>query len=310
MKKHITAVFKTVMIVFVSFFFAQKTFANDEPSVEKKKVINKTYPISSKQKLYIKNSFGEVVVNNYKGNEVKVEVSITVKASNEERAQNLLDNITVNDNNGSTISFETKIGNTNNRGRKGESQSMEINYQVYVPESNTLEVVNEFGKTFLGDRTGTTNLTQKFGDLEIGTLSNLESVTVEFGKLKANKLSGGKSIFKYSEVVVNSFSGDLKSSFEFCKKTKIGLNSDVTDVDIKNSYSDIEITVPVSFNGTYNIKTSFGDFYNNTDFKIKDVDEDEDDRGPRFDKTFTGKSGTGAVKVKIKSSFGKIKLKN
>lgn len=310
MKKHTIEAFKALVVIFVCLFTVQTAWANDELNVDKKKVINKTYPISAKQKLYIKNSFGEVVINNYKGNEVKVEVTVLVKASSEERAQRLLDNININESNGNTISFETKIGSIQNNGRRNESQSMEINYQVYVPETNPLEVVNEFGKTFLGNRSGATYLVQKFGDLQVGTLSNLESVTVEFGKLKADKLTIGKSVFKYSEISVNSFSGDLKTSFEFCKKTKIGLNSDVTNVDIKNAYSDIEITVPQAFNATYNIKTSFGEFSNKTDANIKDADEDDDDRGPRFDKTYTGKSGTGAVKVKIKSSFGKIKIKN
>lgn len=312
MKKHITAPFKIITLFFLFVITGAKVFAaGEEPTVEKRKTYNKTYPLSANQKVSVKNSFGTVVINNYKGSEVKVEVTVIVKASTDERAQTLLDNIDVIDKNGSTVSFETKIdnnNNNNNRGRKNESQTMEVNYQVYLPESNPLELQNEFGKAEVGDRSGLTNITEKFGDLVTGNLSNVEEVRVEFGSIKAEKLSGGKTIFKYSEVNVKGFGGDVKCSLEF-SSTKIGFTNAVTDANISNSYSDVEITFPKDFNGTYSIHTSFCDFDNNTSFKIKEVGEEDEDSGPKFDKDFSGKSGNGAANVKIKSSFGEIKFK-
>jgi hypothetical protein len=106
---------------------------------------------------------------------------------------------------------------------------------------------------------------------------------------------------------VKNFAGSIKTSVEFCGKTKFGLTKDVSDVNINASYSDIELALPSNFDATYDIHTSFGDFDNNTSYKIKEADED-DDHGPKFDKDFSGTSGSGTVKVKIKSSFGKVKL--
>ena len=252
----------------------------------------------------IKNSFGAVVVNNYKGNEVKVEATIIARASTDERAQNILDDISITDDAGSTISFTTRIrNNNNNRGKKGESQGMEINYIVFLPESNSLELQNEFGATEVPDRSGLTNITQKFGELTAGNLSNVEQVTVEFGSINAEKIKGGKTTFKYSQVKVKTLGGSVKSSFEFCNKSKIGISADVTDININNSYSDIEINLPQDFNATYDIRTSFGDFVNETDFKIRDEDSGEE-HGPKFDKDFSG-----AVGHRHLQSEDKIKLR-
>jgi hypothetical protein len=312
MKKHIRAVFKTGVLALLFLLPATKIFAGDDLTIEKKKTYNKTYPLTGSQKVSIKNSFGTVQINSYKGSEVKVEVTVIAKASTDERAQDILDNISISDNGGSTVSFETKMGNNNNnnnRGRKNESQSMEVNYVVSMPEGNPLTVQNEFGKTVLGDRSGLTDITEKFGELEVGTLTNVDQVKVEFGSIKAEKLVGGKTSFSYSEVKINSFGGAVKTSLEFCSKTKLGITNEVTDVNISNSYSDIELSFPASFNGTFAIHTSFGDFDNDSPFKIKEEGEDDEDHGPKFDNDYAGVSGNGSCKVKIKSSFGKIRFR-
>lgn len=310
MKKHITALSKSFVVAFVCLLAVSKTYAINEEPVEKRKTYNKTYPLTASQPVSIKNSFGTVVINNYKGSEVKVEVTVVIRANNDARAQKMLDQIEIDDNAGSTISFVTKINNNagNKHGRQGENTSMEINYAVYMPESNPLILTNEFGKSEVADRSGLTDITQKFGELEVGNLSNVDQITVEFGSINANKLKGGKTTFKYSEVKIKAFSGAVKSNYEFCNNTKIAILSDVSDINISNSYSNIEIDLPEAFGATYDIRTSFGDFTNRTSFKIKTEDDNDEDHGPKFDKDYSGQSGNGACRVKIKSSFGNIKL--
>jgi hypothetical protein len=54
------------------------------------------------------------------------------------------------------------------------------------------------------------------------------------------------------------------------------------------------------------ISTSFGSFKNTSNVKFNS-DEDGDDRhSPKFDYEYSGKSGSGSIPVKVKSSFGKI----
>ena len=73
------------------------------------------------------------------------------------------------------------------------------------------------------------------------------------------------------------------------------------DPKVDNLRSDIR-------SGNYDIATSFGEFKNKTAFAIKEdgKDDDDDRHGPKFNHKYSGTSGSGSTKVKIKSSFGEI----
>jgi len=308
--------FKYFTLLFISIAFINKTFATGEdPEVEKRKTYSKAYTLSAAQAVKIKNSFGTVKLSTVTGNEVKVDVTIIVRSSTDAKAQEMLDNINITDkSSGNLVSFETKneAGDNGNGGRKGkkgngDQQNMEINYVVYMPDANRLEVLNEFGTTTIDDRTGVTLLTAKFGDLNVGNLARSEAVNVEFGSLNGGQITGGNLSVKYSSAKVKALAGAMKCNFEF-GDAKVGFTNALTDVSINNSYSDVTITVPNSFNGTYDIYTNFGDFSNSTGFKIKAVDDDNES-SIKFDKSWAGVSGNGSVKVKIKSNFGKVSLK-
>ncbi len=92
---------------------------------------------------------------------------------------------------------------------------------------------------------------------------------------------------------------------------KLPLDNSVTDFNLNNSYSNIDLSVANDFSGDFQVHTNFGNFHNKSTLVIKDdqkEDKDDDEHGPKFDKDFSGKSGSGACKVKMKSSFGNIRL--
>ena len=102
MKKSIAYSF----FLFTTLIFAYKSYASAEPWIEKKKVITKTYQLSANQKVSITNTFGGVNVQSWERNEVKVEVTIKVSSNNERMAQEILDQIWIDDHSGREISFE------------------------------------------------------------------------------------------------------------------------------------------------------------------------------------------------------------
>src|SRR5678809_1552225 len=63
----------------------------------KNKSINKSYNVSSSDKLSIHNSFGSVEVHTWNKNEIKVDIAIEVSSNNAEFAGKLLDAIGVDD---------------------------------------------------------------------------------------------------------------------------------------------------------------------------------------------------------------------
>jgi len=57
------------------------------------------------------------------------------------------------------------------------------------------------------------------------------------------------------------------------------------------------------------VYTNFGSFKNKTGFNISAENEDESS-GPKFDRNYSGKAGSGSSKIKIKSSFGSVRISN
>ena len=116
---------------------------------QKKKFVEKNYQVTTNTKLRIDNKFGKVEVNSWEKNEFDIKVEIIGKGRNEERAQRILNAIDIDITESSTeIEFETEIESTKNKNEEG----FEINYRIYMPEGNPLEIKNSFGDVTMGNR--------------------------------------------------------------------------------------------------------------------------------------------------------------
>jgi hypothetical protein len=283
-----------------------------EPKYKKTKSYSKSYNLGGSDKVNLSNQFGEMKLVTWDKNEIKVEVSITGKSDDEQRAQQILDRISITDGkDGNTVSFKTKFADEkqhwDNDGKKGHrNEGMEINYLVYLPSGTTLKADNQFGKMIVPDYSGAAELTSKFGSLTAGKISNAKEVSVEFGKADIEHINGGRLNIKFSQGLVKKLSGDIKSDLEF-SQVKLEIDNDAKNLDISNSYSTVYLDLDKSLSATYDISTSHGNFSNKSDFTIK-KQGDDDDRGygPRFNEKYTGTSGGGSCKIKVRSSFGGI----
>ncbi len=278
----------------------------------KTKSVNKSYTVSSSDKLSVDNEFGKVEVHTWDRNEIKVDVNIEVSATKEDLAQKIIDGIAVKDaQSGRDISFKTSIKGTNNKesnnDSKNEKSTMHVNYSISMPASNPLHIENSFGSTTLPDYRGEVELSSKFGSLTAGALSNIKSINVEFGKANFQGLTNGTVTVKYSKAEFTKLSGNVKLNLEFCSTTKINIDNSLTGLDVKASYSSVNIRPTGDLSASYNIATSFGDLKNHTSVKF-DGDNEDDNRGPKFDHKYSGKSGSGSIPVKVSTSFGRVIL--
>ncbi len=277
----------------------------------KKKAVNKSYNVSSSDKLDIQNSFGSVEVHTWNRNEIKVDVDIEVSANTDALAQKIIDRISVTDEKGGNgIAFKTSMKDMNNQkgGNKDEKSSMSINYTISMPAGNPLTVKNEFGSTIIPDFNGEVDLTSKFGSLTTGNLSSIKNINVEFGKATLANISSAPVNIKFSKAVISKLSGAVKLNLEFCSNVRLSLDNNLSSLDLKTSYSTVNLKPQGGLSASYNISTSFGSFKNTSDVKFSSDADDNNDRGPKFDYEYSGKSGNGSVPVKVKSSFGKIIL--
>lgn len=313
--KRLTRPFKILLPLVVMLqanLFAQEN-DNDNKNDNKKKYefvktksVNKSYNVSSSDKLNIKNAFGSVKVNTWNRNEIKVDVDIEVTANTEALVQKMIDRISVTDDrSGKDISFETEMKDVNNS--KGEKSSMEINYTISMPENNPLKVQNEFGGITIPDFKGEVDLTSKFGSLTTGNLANIKEINVEFGKANLANISRAPVTIKFSKANISKMSGAVKLNLEFCNTVRLNLDNSLSSLDLKSSYSTVNLIPVGELPVSYNISTSFGSFKNTTNVKFTSDEDGEDNKhGVKFDYEYSGKSGNGSIPVKVKSSFGKI----
>ncbi|MGB5007829.1 MAG: hypothetical protein WBO39_12900, partial [Ferruginibacter sp.] len=263
-----------------------------------------SYQVTSSDKLNIQNSFGSVEVKTWDRNEIKVDVEIEVSANTEALAQKMLDRISVDDEkNSKGISFETKMKDIKNS--KDDKSSMSINYSISMPANNPLTIKNEFGSTTVPDFRGEVDLTSKFGSLTTGNLATIKSINVEFGKANLANITSAPVTIKFSKAVISKLSGAVKLNLEFCSSVKLNLDVNLSSLDLKTSYSTVNLKPMGDLPASYNISTSFGSFKNTSNIKFSS-DEGDNDRGPKFDHEYSGRSGSGNIPVKVKSSFGKI----
>ena len=284
------------------------SFANGEDG-EKKKTYSKSYPVSASEKISVTNQFGEVRITTWDKAEVKVEVVVTTHSESDERAQSILDGISIEDgkqNDG--VYFKTKFAKENQHWEKGEKQGFHIDYVVYVPARNPLTAKNEFGPMTLSDFNGEASLESKFGSLTTGKLANVKKVQVEFGKANIGSISNGDLVVKFSKAAIDNLDGSVHAVFEYCDVAKLHVDNDTKELSVKNSYSHLYLDVNTNINASFDISTNFGNLNNKTNFDIKEEGNDDDRHGPRFNKRYTGKSGNGNIAMKIKSDYGDVTL--
>lgn len=300
------------LILLLSGTVRAASLPNDE-GVAKSKSYSKSYSLGNGDKVSLDNSFGEMKINTWTRNEIKVDVSITVKASTEENAQRILDMVNIEDgkNNGEVF-FKTHLNNKKkewNEDNKEKNQHTEftINYIVYLPTTTTLQATNQFGAMTIGDYEGSVALYSKFGSLTTGKLGNANKIKVEFGKATIENMHNGNLSIHFSRAQVNQLSGDIDADFEQSNGVKINLDNQITKLDIKNNFSKVYLTTDKNLSASFTIKTSFGSFNNKTSFAIPKLEENEK---KYFNKnqSYSGKAGNGQLPVNIKSNFGSITL--
>ncbi|NII25559.1 hypothetical protein HB364_10730 [Pseudoflavitalea sp. X16] len=305
--KAILRAYSTSLLITALSFGTQQVLAGEDPMVEKKKTYSKSYSVSSSDKISLRNQFGEMKINTWDKNEVKVDVVITAEAGTDERAQQILDIIEIQDGKGGNgVWFKTKIGNNNQHRGKGEKQSFDIDYTVYLPANNVLDAGNEFGPMTIGDYKGKVSLESKFGSLTTGNLTGYAKVQVEFGKANIGSMDNGDVTIKFSRGLINKLSGEVKANFEH-SSIKVGVENDVKNLDVKNSFTQLFLDVNTGLSANFDISTSFCEVKNKTSFAIKKEGDDED-HGPKFDFRYSGKAGGGGSNVRVKTSFGDVTI--
>lgn len=212
--------FKLTTVLFVFGILIAGITANAE---EQTKEFYESWGVNSVQSLEIINKFGEVKVMNERADSVTIEVTVTVDARDEKKANALLEMIEVEfKKSGGALKALTSIEN-NFKNLKEFS----IDYVVNIPSEKDLKISNKYGNTIISTLTGN-------GDFNI-----------QYGNLSANELMGEKMKIHLAYGKSNvSAASDLEVEVSYS-----GMSfGEIGNLNLESKYSSLDIEEGKSIN--------------------------------------------------------------
>ena len=240
------------------------------------KTFNKTFNVSAKHLVVLSNKYGKVDVKTGSGNQVVVNVTITVETSSDKSAQKVFDRINIAFSEGpdfvkAETDIESQSGININWGNN--SSDYHIDYDVTMPAGNMLDVSNKYGNTHVAALTNWVKMEQKYGDFRIDAAGSM-SIALAYGGGTIGQVNGLSGTVSYGKLSAKGTKDiDLKTKYSEFKFDK------VSTMNLQSAYDDYEVNDV----NTIKIDSKYGDFsignVNNisvasayTDFKIKQIE--------------------------------------
>ncbi|MFD0751178.1 hypothetical protein ACFQZS_13590 [Mucilaginibacter calamicampi] len=310
----------------------------DDNNIELIKNYTKSYTVRPNDKLEIDNLYGKISVNTWNRNEIKVEVQVKVAAKNDADARILLNKVSINNKKtGSKVSFKTNIAkegvwNLISGNNKNIYRRIEINYNIYMPTRNALDISNQWGIIELPDFEGKVVINCSYTNLIAQSLSNTAEIHINNGDAKIAKLKMSDLNISYGNLslgsadkltaVVNFSSakiGKINTSGVISMQYGTGLQIDDLDKNMKNlsvnsSFSNVNLGVSDTKNANFNVTVRNGSFsFNNPAINMatkSPADSTAKSGQWQAAQSYRGHVGKGSTTkiIKINSSYGSVKF--
>ncbi len=290
--------------------------AGDIPEIilqEKRKQLSYSFSISQNDRINIDNQFGDVRVKFWNKNMVKVDIAVIANAPQESQAGSFLNLVSVvNNKENGNVTFKTvispsfsRIKNSQMSKDKNRETNLRVDYVVFMPQDNELNLSNSFGDVYLPEFSSVLNLKQNYGTLFAESISNaLSKVSINFGKANIKSMHGGDllsnytvlniddcskivlknnngslkigqvadimGVLNYSEGVIGNIKDAVKLRLNYSDDLKINkIDDKVKDFELKGNYSSINLPFGENFNADFDIKVNYADLKINEDKVVR-----------------------------------------
>ena len=200
------------------------------------KVVYKEFNISEYGTTQLANKYGKIDVHTWDGSQVKIKVSIIANCGSQAEAEKIFNRIRIDFyNDANFVKAATVISDENSSWNWGwnnnKNSDYAINYEVYYPRGNFLDLSNRYGDSYIGTSNGAVKANVKYGNVRIEDINNNLEVSLQYGdafvanvkKDMTADVDYGKLIMKSAEKV--KFDGDY-SEFEVENVNDLSINSD------------------------------------------------------------------------------------
>jgi len=180
------------------------TVRAESPTQEFTRTINREFGTTTDGMTALYNKYGQVNVKTWQNKSVKIDITIIVNAKNQREADKTFDRIKVNfANTAGYVKAETVIEQISGvTWFNGGENDFKINYEVFMPVANQLDLKNRYGNSYVAPLAGKLTAEIKYGDLRTEAISNDADLNLGYGKgyiARVNNLYGQIS---YGELTV------------------------------------------------------------------------------------------------------------
>ncbi|MDO8970779.1 MAG: hypothetical protein Q7U74_08835, partial [Saprospiraceae bacterium] len=213
----------TRIAVLMCLFVAQTlTVWANGPAQEFTKTIQREFSTAADGTTALYNKYGNVKVKTWQNNSVKIEITIVVNAKGQREADETFKNINVNFTNAwGYVKAETLITDGFNSGSgtwwplKTGGDDFKINYEVWMPMTNQLDLKNKYGNSWVAALKGKLIAEIKYGELRAEAVSNDANLNLGYGHAwlaSVKNLYGQVSYSKLNITDANDIQLDTKYS--------------------------------------------------------------------------------------------------
>lgn len=223
------------------------------------------YKVDEFTEVELSNKYGNIHVNTWEKDSLKVLITRTSKGSTEEQAASRLEESLKIDvvETRHYISFETNIdigGYDLLNEIKGvlsleqnNSKMVNVDYKVWIPANLDLVIDNKFGDIYLPDLEGEISIDHSYGKLLAHDFSNKIDFKLKYSDARMNKLRYGKIKLNSSELkvkeagslIIDSHSSTIQ--FTQCDDLRIDSSHDdlqadqIKTAELNTNFSDVEM---------------------------------------------------------------------
>ncbi|HSP12871.1 MAG TPA: hypothetical protein VLO29_10120, partial [Salegentibacter sp.] len=251
------------------------TFCNNDLSGKhtKEKKISREFSVSANSNLKVDNSYGNIDISTWDQNRVVIEVFIKTNGNDPEKVQEKLDEIEIEFNQSSSgVSAKTQLS-------KGKSSSwwtnlfsgssnvnMEINYIIKAPETNNVDLNNDYGGIYIDRLLGNSRISCDYGKIDIMELRGNSNI-LNFDYTRGSRFG----FIKNAEITADY------SEFEVEEAENLKVNADYTTTNLKKvsnlefdaDYGSINVdkVKRIIGNGDY-LSTKIGRIFTSADLNV------------------------------------------
>lgn len=292
--------FKTLLLIVVFGIAITTNVTAQKDKVEKK--YHKEYSVTENSQLYLENKYGGIDVRNWDKNQVVIDVVITVKHRDRERADKLLSFLDVEfsqegDKIKAVTHIDSKFSKSNWSIFSSESKEFSIDYTVNMPTDMDLELRNKYGDVFINELSGYVNVSVKYGNLKVnkllrGNTKPHNKINIGYSKAEVTEVNWLKLDMSYSRIEFET----SKALMVMSKYSKLNIN-DSRSIVAESKYDTYHIEEVDNF--------VFSGAYGTLKF-------DQVNKTLKLDMKYTGCSvnyiPSGFKKIIIENKYGGIKL--